>query len=488
MIELKYDQDLQTVVLHAPIGICILSAANLKAEIVNDKFLEVAGKTSDMIIGKHYCDAFAEVRQYHEQALNDVIRYAEPYQANEVELELIRHGNPEKVYVTFVYSPILDMQGFVSKVAIWLLDNTPQVMARLKTEAANKELELAQDALKVALSAANFGTWYIHSVTRAFVTDARLKELFGYEPDQELSIEQALAQITDEYRDYVSTALENAINKGGDYDVTYSVIGLNDRKLRWLRAIGNLKADPSGEFSAFTGVVMDITEQKRDEQRKNDFIGIVSHELKTPLTSLKAYLQVLQAKANADDTFTNSALNQSVKQIRKMTTMINSFLNVSRLEAGKIHMNKQSFDMSLLIKEIEEETEVMNASHHIMFEEMETVFVNADRDKIGQVISNLISNAMKYSNVGTTIRIACIKMDNTIQLSVKDEGIGVAEKDREQLFDRYYRVESNTLVSGFGIGLYLSAEIIDHHQGKIWVESDFGKGSVFYFTLPLVDV
>ena len=115
--------------------------------------------------------------------------------------------------------------------------------------------------MPLAIDAANFGTWFIQSVTREFITDARLKELFGYYPDEELSIEQALAQITEEYRGFVTTKLEDAIYHNGDYDVTYPVIGLHDIKLRWLRAIGNLKADPSGAFSAFTGVVMDITEQ-----------------------------------------------------------------------------------------------------------------------------------------------------------------------------------------------------------------------------------
>ena len=168
---------------------------------------------------------------------------------------------------------------------------------------ANAQLILAQQsieegkvALRLAIDAANFGTWYIHSVTREFITDARLKELFGYFPEEPLSIEQAISQITEDYRDFVSNKLENAIYNNGDYDVSYPVMGLHDGKLRWLRAIGNLMVDSSGTFSAFTGVVMDITEQKMEEMRKNDFMGVISHELKTPLTSLTAYLQLLELR------------------------------------------------------------------------------------------------------------------------------------------------------------------------------------------------
>jgi len=146
----------------------------------------------------------------------------------------------------------------------------------------------------------------------------------------------------------------------------------------------------------------DITEQKADDTRKNDFIGMVSHELKTPLTSLNAYLQLLQEKAvRSDEEFTNSALDRSVKQVRKMTTMINGFLNVSRLESGKIHIDRQHFDIAELAKEIMAETQAMITTHQFDVKPIAPAFVNADRDKIGQVISNLVSNAVKYSKPGS---------------------------------------------------------------------------------------
>jgi PAS domain S-box-containing protein len=479
---------------------------------------------------------------------------------------------------------------------------------------AQQKIEEGQVAFRLAVNAANFGTWFIHSVTREFVTDARLKELFGYYPDESLSIEQAVAQITEEYRGYVATKLENAIYRNGDYDVTYPVIGLHDNRLRWLRAIGNLKVDASGSFSAFTGVVMDITEQhlaaaeikqaeeklrmaidaaglgtfyinakdrvltsspklkelfgffgseeilhadainqvhpdhrqevkeaiesafnsgtrfdmeypiigrddgitrwvrgigevqhsegkdyftgvlheitekKLDEIRKNDFIGMVSHELKTPLTSMKGYIQLLLVRLKKqEDDFIMSALERANTQISKMTGMVNGFLNISRLESGKIHVEHRIFDLALLIKEAEAESSTTIESHKVIFAPVETTFVNADRDKIGQVIHNLISNAVKYSPLGNTINVACITVDGSAQVSVKDQGMGIKPDDVLKIFDRYYRVEGGHMysTSGFGIGLYLCSEIITRHQGEIWVESEFGKGSTFTFKLPL---
>ena len=213
---------------------------------------------------------------------------------------------------------------------------------------------------------------------------------------------------------------------------------------------------------------------------------MVSHELKTPLTTLQGYLQLAQTHAQQDgDGFMVSALEQTVKQVRKMTTMINGFLNVSRLESGKIHIDRKTFDMALLVQEIVEETGVFYAHHKIKITHADAAIVYADRDKIGQVLSNLVSNAAKYSGGQPLIAVACEKINGVVRISVTDDGIGIEEKHLTNIFTRYYRVQENTTVSGFGIGLYLSAEIIGRHQGRIWAESEHGKGSVFYFTIPL---
>ncbi|WP_345954803.1 ATP-binding protein [Mucilaginibacter sp. PAMB04168] len=369
-----------------------------------------------------------------------------------------------------------------------IISNNELDNAQTQLQAAYNSLEESEIALRLAIEAANFGTWHINSVTRAFITSARLRELFGYRADEEITIEDTLAQITDEYRGLVSKKFENAIYNGDDFDVTYQVVGYHDQVIRWLRAIGNLKADPSGEFSNFTGVVMDVSELRRDEQRKNDFIGMVSHELKTPLTSMKGYVQILKSKADKNqDKFSSDVLDKANNQVSKMTTLINGFLNVSRLESGKIQIDKQVFDMALLVKEVEEESITTITSHKVVFAPVVETIVKADRDKIGQVINNFISNAVKYSPAGSTIEVACITINGKALVSVKDQGMGIAPKDIDKLFERYYRVENNSTatIAGFGIGLYLSSEIVERHNGNIGVESVLGKGSTFWFTLPV---
>lgn len=246
--------------------------------------------------------------------------------------------------------------------------------------------------------------------------------------------------------------------------------------------------DARGNIIGLSKIARDITEKKQEEQRKNDFIGMVSHELKTPLTSLSAIIQMGTAKLrNSEDEFLPGAMENANRQVKKMTSMINGFLNISRLESGQLLIEKEPFRLDHLLREILEETKLTVSSHVFTMEGCDDIIVNADLYKISSVISNLISNAIKYSPKGKLIDIRCQTASGMVTVSIKDEGIGIMPSDIDRVFDRYYRVEGSHLrhISGFGIGLYLSAEIIKRHDGKIWAKSESGKGSTFYFSLPL---
>lgn len=245
--------------------------------------------------------------------------------------------------------------------------------------------------------------------------------------------------------------------------------------------------DSRGDIIGISKIARDISEKKQEETRKSDFIGMVSHELKTPLTSLTAIIQVLNAKLKTSgDAFIAGGLEKANTQVKRMSSMINGFLNVSRLESGKILIEKHDFDLTELIREAISETELTVSSHQIQFDYSRPLMVHADHDKIGSVVSNLLSNAVKYSPNGSSIGVYAEEADGMVHVSVKDDGMGIKPHDMKRLFDRYYRVQSTHTkhISGFGIGLYLSAEIINRHNGKIWVESESGVGSTFHFTIP----
>jgi len=350
-----------------------------------------------------------------------------------------------------------------------------------------QELNISNKMLGIAIDSAAMGIWSIDLQTREFIPSQRLKEIFGFHRDELMTYEAAIAQIDSKYQALVTDAVEANINQGIKCDIEYPLRGFHDGKLRWVRANGDLSNDQDNKPAYFAGVVHDITVHKEDDIRKNDFIAMVSHELRTPLTSLQGYIQLLTSRAKKDeDTFSIAKLDKAHNQVKKMTTLINGFLNVSSFEAGKIYLNEQTFEMDSLINEIVEEVMLMTVSHNIVSKPCPALLVKADRDKIGQVINNFLSNSIKYSPKGKNIEIFCNVLEGNIQVGVKDEGMGINPQDQDKLFDRYYRIENTDTqaISGFGLGLYLSAEIIQRHNGKVWVESEPGKGSTFYFSLP----
>jgi two-component system sensor histidine kinase VicK len=468
-------------VQQAPVAIFILNGRGLRIETMNNLMLKMLGKTAD-IVGKTYVEALPEFTdQPFFKLLDDVFVTGETFYGNEIKAVIEFDGIMKEGHYNFTYQPIKDEDGVTNGIICTSVDVTEQVNAR-------KKVERAEESLRMAVDAAELGSYYINIIDRIFVPSPKLKEFFGYAPDEEVPYEAAINQIHPDYRQAAADMVEAAITKGIKFDMEYPVIGHNDGKIRWVRGIGTVQHDNNGTDTYFTGVLHEITEKKQDEMRKNDFIGMVSHELKTPLTSLTAIVQVMNAKLkNSDDPFMANAMGKANIQVKKMSNMINGFLNISRLESGKLFIEKHIFEIDALILEVIDEVQMTAFMHSISLASCPPIKVNADRDKIGSVISNLLTNAIKYSPKAQQILVNCEKIDNTVQISIKDEGMGIDADDLDKLFDRYYRVESKhtSHISGFGIGLYLSAEIIKRHGGKIWAESKLDVGSTFYFTLPL---
>ncbi|SER24272.1 PAS domain S-box protein [Pedobacter rhizosphaerae] len=344
----------------------------------------------------------------------------------------------------------------------------------------------SEEKLMLAIETGKMGTWSIDPETKSVSLSAFVKNMLGFHEDTEVEIDDIMRAVDPNYHEMLLNALDNALTSHGSNDTEYPVTNLKTGKTKWVKATGRVFTDGNGKPLEYSGLLMDITERKLDEIRKNDFIGMVSHELKTPLTALYGYVQVLQHRANkSKDEYFSHALAKANIQIKKMTSMINGFLNVSRLESSKLQISKSVFRLDELISEIVEDSYISPSTHQVILKPACEISVNADREKIGSVVSNLISNAFKYSENGTAVEISCEIIDDYAQVSIKDHGIGISNEDMKNLFQRYYRVESNHTISGFGIGLYLSSEIIQRHNGKIWVESEPEKGSTFYFSLPL---
>ncbi len=253
-----------------------------------------------------------------------------------------------------------------------------------------------------------------------------------------------------------------------------------------LASVSEVK-DENGKLVGYVAANKDITDRKKLEERKDDFVALASHELKTPLTSLKIFAQVLEQRfKKLKDEIAMKQLASMNRQIDKLTELITGLLDVSRAQMGKIDYRKDQFAIDELIYETIENIGRVYKSHDIIITGKSGVQVMADWDRISQVLTNLTTNAIKYSPEGKQVELKVEKHKGEVVVSVKDHGIGISVADQRKIFDRFFQADhpySKTL-PGLGLGLYISKEIIDRHGGKIWVESIPSKGSTFYFSLP----
>jgi PAS domain S-box-containing protein len=243
--------------------------------------------------------------------------------------------------------------------------------------------------------------------------------------------------------------------------------------------------------SSVKGVVSnfrDVTETLFIEKQKDDFIGIATHELKTPVTSIKAYAQILLSRFRKDGN--DSAANLVDKmdgQLNKLISLIGDLLDVTRIEGDRLPLNEGVYEFNDLVKETTEELQRTTDNHKIILHIGNGVDVYGDRERIGQVLNNLITNAIKYSPASIDIKVSTITDSSTITVSVEDKGVGIPTEKQDKVFERFFRVSGpeNQSFPGLGLGLYISHEIIKRQGGKIWVESEKGKGSTFCFSLPI---
>ena len=221
---------------------------------------------------------------------------------------------------------------------------------------------------------------------------------------------------------------------------------------------------------------------------RDDFISVASHELKTPVTSVKIFTQVLQHHSQQiGDAKAVNHLQKMNRQLDKLTELIYNLLNISKIQAGRMEYKLQLFDFDKMIKEVAEVHQHTASHHKLMVKGHTGQMVYGDEDRLGQVLSNLVSNAIKYSPSADRVEIKLSKKQNNIIVAVRDFGIGMAKEHLTKIFERFYRVYDTTdkTFPGLGIGLYISSEIIKRHNGRLWVESHAGKGSTFYFSLPV---
>jgi two-component system, sensor histidine kinase and response regulator len=227
----------------------------------------------------------------------------------------------------------------------------------------------------------------------------------------------------------------------------------------------------------------------RDEReaRRNEFISMVVHELKTPITSLKGYSQLLGKRYErmGDGQGMNLAARMD-QQVNRLTSLIDDLLDINRMEGGKLRLRESDFAFDELVDEIMADIQLTTEQHTLLKEGQTHATIRGDRERIGQVLTNLLTNAIKYAPESETIVVKLARDEQSVTASVQDFGPGIPKEQQAHVFEPFYRVEgTESSVTGLGLGLAIAAGLVERHQGKIWVESEEGVGTTFSFSLPL---
>ncbi|OCX51336.1 hypothetical protein BEL04_15000 [Mucilaginibacter sp. PPCGB 2223] len=280
----------------------------------------------------------------------------------------------------------------------------------------------------------------------------------------------------------------SALQTGHTFEIENRYKRASDSTYRWHLNRGIPLYNEDGEITLWVGTATDIEDQKRAMEKKDEFIGIASHELKTPLTSLKGYLQIIDNyKGETVPKPVKLFINKATDAASKLQYLVNDLLDVSKINAGRLEYQMNRVGVRELVDSCIDNARHIYPLHHFEIQNIEDVFVKGNTERLEQVLMNFISNAVKYSQDSKHIIISGQCHHDYVRVSVTDFGIGLTDEQKDKIFERFYRVEDKKfLASGLGMGLYICSEIIKAHSGDIGVISEFGKGSTFYFDLPLL--
>ncbi|WP_316797519.1 ATP-binding protein [Pedobacter agri] len=488
-----------SIMLHSPFPMHITWGGEF-LQLYNDAYRPILGTSKHpRALGIPIYESFPEIWDTVGPMFYGVMK-GTPVRMKDFKVFLDRKGYMEECYFDFAYSPILDELGEIRGVLTNVLETTDKVKAFVELENTREELRASEfhviqqrDRLMEFFMDSPAGICILDGPDLRFTMVNPLYQQFF--PGRELIGKTVIEAIPEISNDRIIDILDQVLKTGKTYHGIDELIPMSKRydgavEDRFFDLTYQARFDEKMAVSGIMVFAIEVTERKREEIRKNEFIEIVSHELKTPLTSLTAIVQIAESKLQkglSDSSFLIEAMSKAGSQLKRMSAMIGGFLNVSRLESAQIHLGKTIFDFTQLVIDAMDELQLSSSGHQLEMDCRDVHMLEADREKMISVVTNLMANAVKYSPEGGKIIMDCSKKENELIFSVKDSGIGILPEDTERIFERYYRVSSSVTknISGFGIGLYLSAQIVKLHGGRIWVDSKRGVGSVFSVSLPL---
>ena len=472
------EEMLKLFIENVPVSINVLEGEQLVYKLSNSVSKEVWG--FDIKIGSRVKDTVPNIveRPIYQDLLTV---YNEGIQIEKKGHHFVDYlGNAR--YVNFILKPIKNQKGRTKYILTLGYDVSQEVIFK-------QQLEESENKFK-ALS--NFMPQIVWTATENGVVDFFNEYWYKYSGLSQNSNPNTSFWdfVHPDSVDLVRKTWTETVENDVPYQIEYQLRDpRNGEAYRWFLARAIPLYDDFGTIKMWVGTCTDIHDFKQLQKQKDDFLGIASHELKTPLTSLKLYAQFIERNLKKVNDSENADLAKKMElQIHKLENLITDLLDLTRIQNNKMQLNITKFNLVDLIAELLEEQQ-LSVSHQLITLQMSNCDVFADKDRISQVVINLISNAVKYSPSAEKVEISVKRVDNKAQVCVRDYGIGIPENKLSKIFDQYVRVENGfeNVISGLGLGLYISSEIIKISGGEIYALSKNGEGTEFYFELPILE-
>lgn len=463
----------------APAFMAVFSGPAHTCVCVNHAFAQLTAQRD--LLGTPIRTAFpGPVGESVSASLDQVFQRGETVVCKEQRMSLQATADTPRVerFIDFTYQAHRDAAGRVTAIFVHGVDVTDLVVVRQQSERQNlifdTTLSHIRDAVYIFDEAgrfryANQALADILGVCPAAIVGKTFAEL-PYSVELATRLQHQIDLVRETGKPLQDETLyQNQAGKMGMYEYIFTPV-----------------RDATGQITAVAGSTREITEHVQQAQHKDDLFGIVSHELKTPLTSMQFAIQFLQRRlAQEGQTKNQTYLTTIQAQITKVTMLINDLLDVTRISGGHLAFHVAPFAVDALVEEAIAEVQRTTTQHTIIREGTTQQVIRGDKERLEQALVNLLTNAIKYSPQATRVTVTVTATLEAIRLSVQDYGLGISPEQVPHLFDRFYRTtEAQGNSAGLGLGLYITAAIIRQHGGTIQVSSEPGHGSIFTITLP----
>ncbi len=462
---------------------CLLSGPKHKFSYVNDAHIKVLGFDAT---GSEVRQAQPESIEVH-GILDGVYQTGVTAHLRKIPVTVGKNRR----YFDLTYAARKNEAGEINGIMILGSEITENVLAENK-------IRESENKLQNALESGKMGLWHFDLLTNQVTSSQTLNTILGTDKvEGDIEKNNALF-IHPEDKEHVDYAWKKAVKEGTPYSKDYRIVKPSG-EIRWITSSGVVQKDESGKSIAFSGIAFDITAIKQTEQKlkealqfRDDFLSVASHELKTPLTSLKLQIQTSLRKFSKDGALINrdiveTILKKNDLQIDRLVRLVDDMLDLSRIQSGRLSFSFKKMNLVEILKDSHqdflEQFEQNGNSLSLELSEQDVTGMY-DYERIEQVMTNLLTNALKYGRGLPVVIGLSIKKQNAV-IEVRDQGTGIAPDNYEKVFRKFERAVTPSEVSGLGIGLYISREIVEAHGGKIWIQSELNKGTSFFVELPL---